>query len=581
MDHLPAYSVNIPIISWPVNELPRLAMNKRQGDRNTVAKKLDIPENHSQKIILMSDAADTASSMTFSFMHQLNNSHTQMETRIMAAEKHLLSKSTFIRGMQCEKSLFLHRKKPGLRDAISPELQRIFSSGTDVGILARDFFPGGSDASPPGPYQHQESLLATKMFIAGGTRIIYEAAFQHERVLSAMDILVNDGTGWRAYEVKSSTAVTETYILDASLQYHVITESGISLRDISIVYIDNQYVRRGPLEISRLFTMQSVLDEVVSNQETVRAGIERLNQVIISKKIPEIDIGPHCFTPYECDFMGYCWQHVPENSVFDVARLGREAMFGLYRSGIVRMEDIPDDFPLSESQRIQIGCQKTKKSYADIGAIASFLESAPYPLYFMDFETFMPAVPLYDGTVPYQQIPFQYSLQYLETVKDEPAPFEYLAEAGADPRPEFIRRLLEDTALPGSIVVYNRAFEETRLAELARDFPDYAPALLAVAARLVDLMIPFQKKYIYTPDMRGSYSIKRVLPSLLPDMSYKGLAVSNGTMAMAAFERLQEETDREKVAELRKNLLEYCAMDTKAMVALFRRLERIVEANEF
>ncbi len=497
----------------------------------------------------------------------------------MSSEKHLLSKSTFIRGMQCAKSLYLHRRKPGLRDAISPELQRIFSSGTDVGILARSLFPGGSDASPPNPYRYQESVLTTKMLIAGGSSVIYEAAFIHDRVLSAMDIMVNDGTGWRAYEVKSSTSVTDTYILDASLQYHVITGSGTALRDMSIVYIYNQYIRKGPLDIGRLFTIRSVREEVMGKQDMVRAGIELLKKVISDKKMPAIDIGPHCFTPYECDFMGYCWRHVPDNSVFDVARLRRDAMFGLYRKGIVRMEDIPDDFPLSGGQRIQVEGHKTKKSHVDIEGIASFLKSAPYPLYFIDFETFMPAVPLYDNTGPYMQIPFQYSLLYIEKREDDPVRLEFLAEAGKDPRPDFISRLLDDTALPGQIIVYNRAFEETRLAELSRDFPHHAPALQMLMARLVDLMEPFQKKYLYTPEMRGSYSIKRVLPSLLPDMSYEGLAISDGVMAMAAFERLQNETDRVRIAEMRKNLLEYCAMDTMAMLALFHRLERIIESE--
>ncbi|TFH43068.1 MAG: hypothetical protein E4G96_02005 [Chrysiogenales bacterium] len=208
-------------------------------------------------------------------------------------EKHVLSKSTFIRGLQCDKSLYLNRKQPRLRDATPPELRRIFDTGTEVGLRARDRFPGGVDAGPESPFNHQESLRRTKELIDQGVPVLYEAAFQHERVLSIMNILVNDGSGWRAYEVKSSTSVTDTYVMDASLQYHIINGSGLTLKDISIVYINNGYVRRGAIDPAELFTMESVHDMVLRNHDFVKNEIERMKGVHRKSAIPEIAIGEH------------------------------------------------------------------------------------------------------------------------------------------------------------------------------------------------------------------------------------------------------------------------------------------------
>ncbi|MBN2078394.1 MAG: DUF2779 domain-containing protein [Spirochaetes bacterium] len=490
-------------------------------------------------------------------------------------QRHLLSKSTFIRGLQCPRSLYLNRKHPDLRDATPPELQRVFDTGTEVGIRARDLFPGGIDAGPRGPRDHLESLGRTKKLIEEGAPVIYEAAFQHERVLSIMDILTRDASGWRAYEVKSSTSVTETYIMDASLQYHVITGSGLPLEDISIVHLNNAYVRRGALDASSLFTVQSVLSEARENRDLVRNEIEEMKQVLRGKSVPDVAIGEHCFSPYQCDFFGYCWNNLPEDSVFDIARLPKKKMFELYSRGIVRFKDIPPDYPLTRGQRLQVESHLSGEGYLDRDGLASFMAEIRYPLFFMDFETFMPAIPLYDESRPYQQIPFQYSLHYQAGPADEIRHFEYLAEAGNDPRREFITRLLGDTAPPGDILVYHAAFETSRLRELARDFPEFHDEIEKRIGRIRDLMVPFRKKIVYAPEMRGSYSIKAVLPALIPGTGYEGLAIADGGTAMAAFLDLQGETDRETIAHTRRALKEYCRMDTLAMVKLWHHLENL------
>ncbi len=217
-------------------------------------------------------------------------------------EKHILSKSTFIRGLQCEKSLYLYKHNYDLKDDISPQLQAIFNQGNNVGVLAQELFPNWVDASPSSHFKIQESVLKTKQFIKNGESIIFEATFQFNGVLAALDILVKEDDGWKAYEVKSSTSVSDTYINDSAIQYHTIVNSGIDLKDISIVYINNQYVKQGDIDIQELFTIESFYDKVQDVLTKIPNQVERFKYVILKDEVPTIDIGSHCSKPYDCDF---------------------------------------------------------------------------------------------------------------------------------------------------------------------------------------------------------------------------------------------------------------------------------------
>jgi hypothetical protein len=242
------------------------------------------------------------------------------------------------------------------------------------------------------------------------------------------------------------------------------------------------------------------------------------------------------------------------------------------------MDDIPENYPLSSGQRLQINCEKQNQSYIDRGIIRRFVNSINYPLYYMDFETFNPAIPLFDNSRPYQQITFQYSLHFKESKNGLLQHYEFLGEIGKDPRRAFIERLLGDIQGEGDILVYSRSFEVTRLNELIRDFPEYENEIQLIISRIKDLMSPFQKKYYYKPEMRGSYSLKAVLPAVVLDLNYNGLAISDGGTAMNVFEQLQYEINQEKIRETRRDLLEYCKMDTLAMVRIFEVLEKLGKA---
>jgi len=491
-------------------------------------------------------------------------------------EKHLLSKSTFIRGLQCRKSLFLYKHYIHLRDPLSNEQRALFNRGNRVGLLARDLFPGGVDASPSSPRYFAESVAKTEELIKSGVEVIYEAAFQFDRVLVALDILVKKEGKWYAYEVKSSARISATYILDASLQYHVITRSGLPLEDFSIIHLNTAYIRRGPIELSKLFAITGVRRQAEQNEAMVMENIASEKETLGGTQVPDIAIGEHCFSPYNCDFMGQCWKQMPTDSIFSLSGVPKAELFAMYNAGIQRIDDIREDTVLSEGLKMQVQALRSQVPIIDKAGIQKFLNELQYPLFFLDFETTMPAVPMYEGNKPYQHLPFQYSLHYKKDLHSPLEHFEFLADTHTDPRKSFLLSLLEHTKRPGDILVYYATFERSVFNSLKQDFPEYGKEIDLRLSRIRDLIIPFKDRLYYHPAMKGSSSIKNVLPALVPGFSYDNLAIGNGNMAMGAYEKLRTETDLFVQQELREALLEYCKLDTLAMVKILEVLEQSV-----
>ena len=493
------------------------------------------------------------------------------------ASTHILSKSTFLKGLQCDKHLYLYKHNKELLDPLTEMQQAIFSRGTDVGKIAQQLFPNGVDVSPPSPINFKKSIGQTEVLMRKGEQVIYEASFIYDDVLAAADIVVKEGDGWNIYEVKSSTSVNEVHINDAAVQYWIVNNLGYKINDISIVYINNQYVRKGELDLNSLFNIESVLEFVLERQTFVTKEIARQKKVLEKNTVPKVDIGIHCTDPYPCGFIGYCWKHIPKNSVFDISGMHLRKKFEFYDQGIIKMEDIPEDAALNSIQRLQIDGALYNKKIIDKEAISEFLKTLSYPIYFVDFESFQPPVPLYDNSKPYQQIPFQYSVHFKESAESDLIHYEFLAEPESDPRIPFIENLLKVLGNKGDIIVYNKAFEITRLKEIARDHPKYAKKIEKLFDRVKDIMIPFQKKYYYTPEMEGSYSIKYVLPALVPELSYTNMEIADGGTASLAYESLLTLDDFIKIDEIKKQLLEYCKLDTLAMVRILEKLESLIQ----
>jgi hypothetical protein len=326
----------------------------------------------------------------------------------------ILSKSTFVRGLQCEKSLYLHKRRPFLRDALSPEQLDKFSRGTDVGQYARSLFPGGVNAAPKTHFQMQASVDLTEKLIAEGQKVIYEAAFRHNDVIIALDILVMGENGWQAIEVKSSMAISETFLWDASLQYYVMSGAGVDVLDFAIAYINSSYQRAGDLDAGKLFKIESVLGEVLKRKQTIHQKVLRLKEVTSLEKAPEVPVGLYCHEPYPCDFIGHCWKKIPAGSVFEVYGLDDEKKFSFFNNGLVQASQIPpeDLNPLTSARHAESIASGLR--FIDTQKLISYIGGIHHKAALVWCLYIKPALPIREGTRPYQALPVMVGFQDID-----------------------------------------------------------------------------------------------------------------------------------------------------------------------
>ncbi|MFT7005360.1 MAG: hypothetical protein ACJAWW_002734 [Sulfurimonas sp.] len=492
----------------------------------------------------------------------------------------ILSKSLYTRGIQCPKALWLKKHKSSVLTPPDASADAIFETGNIVGALACEVFPAGKKVEFS--RNNDEMLSTTKQFIENGVPNIYEATFSYDGILVMVDILIVDADGVSIYEVKSSTSVKDIYIHDVSIQYYVLSSLGLNVKSANVLHINSSYIRGDELDISELFFVVNVSQDVLELQANIPHVLEEFENYLSDKtNEPNIvDIGKQCKNPYECDALHYCWRvqrGIPEYSVFNIFNLGSKKQVELYEQGIVDIKDIPDSFDMTAKQAQAVSNYKSGLTHIDKVAIEEFLSTLTYPVYHLDFETFQQAVPEFKGISPFMQIPFQYSL-HIEHEDGKLEHREFLASDGIDPREHLARKLCQDIPRDVTVLAYNMGFEKGVIRKLASTYPDLSEHLLCIYDNIKDLMTPFQKKHYVTPSMNGSYSIKYVLPALVPQMqdAYKELdGVQNGSQAMSAFANMSK-LDAEDKVKMRKALLEYCELDTLAMVKILNKLKEVI-----
>ena len=483
-----------------------------------------------------------------------------------------LSKSLILRGLQCPKALYLSKYPPSFEFPPAPERDARYNFGHEVGLLARQLFPGGAEV----PYEGlsvAEQIAATWTLMEEGAEVIYEASFAVAGIFIKVDILVRDDDAWQIHEVKMAASIKEVNLHDLAIQYYVLRGCGLKLSAACLVHVNSQYVRQGPIDVQALFASVDALTIVQARQAEMPPAILELRRILEGGE-PEIDIGPHCSDPYPCDFMPYCWQHVPRPSVFDLRGQGAEK-WNLYRRGILRFDQIPLR-ELKEKQRQQVTAILRQQDSIDHRRLQAFLDTLWYPLCHLDFETFQAPIPKFDQVRPYQQVPFQFSVHFQAQRGAEAEHSAFLAAPNVDPRRELVEQLL--SAVPGDacILVYNQAFEKSVLREMAALFPDLAEEIKVRLENVRDLMLPFRQRIVYRWQMNGSYSIKEVLPAMVPDLDYRQLEIADGLTAMQAYQEMCAVEDEDALRLLRGSMLEYCHMDTLAMMKILEELEALV-----
>jgi hypothetical protein len=485
-----------------------------------------------------------------------------------------LSKSQYVRGLQCHKALWLYRNRKDLIPEVAPSQQMIFDQGHVLGLLAHRRFPGGvlivEDHT-----QVAQALAATQAAVQKGARTIYEAGALHQNVLVRADILQRapDGKAWDLIEVKSSTGVKDVYLHDVAVQRYVLEGAGFPIRRCFLMHIDNQYVRRGAIDPSALFALADVTQEALDLQKGVAIQLKAMQAMLAKSGAPVVEIGAHCSLPYPCDFESHCWSDVPDYSVFDLGGARMEKKLAWWRRGIKTVAAIPSA-GLSGAQSIQVQVAKSGKPHIDAAAVAEVLSELEYPLHFLDFETVNPGLPPYDGLRPFQQLPFQASIHVRARKGGALKHLEFLDDGRQDPRPGLVAFLERAIGPKGTVIAYNKGFEGNCLKELADFAPAQARLLLSMKDRLWDLAGPFRGADYVHPDFEGSWSIKNVLPALVPDMTYEGLPIHDGAGAQVAYLGLMSgKLSAAARNETLENLKAYCGQDTLAMVRLLEHLE--------
>jgi hypothetical protein len=487
-----------------------------------------------------------------------------------------LSKSRFQAGLQCPKYLWLQCRASQLADPITEGQQAIFDQGHAVGALARDLFPGGVLVEEDYT-QADQALETTQCLLGDGAGCVYEGAFRYDGVFVRPDALFKeDGHNWALVEVKSSTEVKPEYITDLGIQTYVLRGAGVPVGSSRLLHLNNTYVYPGgPYDLGQLFTLEDLTPQVEPFLDSI-PGLLRQFRQMLAGPMPDMQISKRCDNPYTCPFYGYCHSYLPEYPVTEITRVSNELLCSLLGDGYCSIREVPLNYPgLTPAQRTMCDVIQTGEPRFD-PELKNELSRLSEPIHFLDFETWRSALPIHAGTRPYQALPVQWSCHTLDGgIKHA----EFLHTDRTDPRRSFAESLLSALgadgrgAADGPIVVYT-GYEKRILQELAQDLPDFAAPIAAVQARLFDLE-KLVRTYVQHPGFHGRTSLKCVLPALVDDLSYEGLAVTNGEVATlrwgeAVYGGAPASVREAMFADLRA----YCATDTLALVKLYEELLR-------
>lgn len=489
-----------------------------------------------------------------------------------------MSKSKFCAGVQCMKRLYLQVHQPELAAEPDAAAGAIIEQGHEVGLLARQLFPGGVEVCER---SLDQAIRTTRELVANPEiPAIFEGVFEDAGVLVRVDVLHRRRDGrWRLVEVKSSTQVKEVHLDDVGIQARVVSRSGVDLATICLAHINRNYVFDGEnIDVRRFFRIRNLTRKVQRLQPKLTFQLRAEFTVLSQPQAPQIAPGRHCVAPITCEFYDRCNPPRPDDHIGYLPRIQASAMEELEELGIASIREIPDDFELTEVQRRAATCVQTGQPWfnPELGVV---LETLRYPLYFADFESVNPAVPRFPGMRPYDQLPFQWSVHVQRQPGAAPEHFEFLATDASDPRREFISSLCRALGESGSIVVYS-SFESQRLSDLASWLPDFADRITALQGRLFDLL-PIVREHTYHPAYAGSYSIKSVLPALVPNMTYDGMQIANGQQAGLAWEALvRGNMDVDERERIEKALLDYCGQDTLGLVRLLQALHFLRTTKE-
>lgn len=490
-----------------------------------------------------------------------------------------ISKTSFIQYLQCKKLFWVSANQPAQIPWLSRQLDKLRQQeGREVEKNAQRIFPDALQIARNIPLmeilaQSKEALLRPIF-----NRPIFNPIIQAQDLIAEIDILLPLENGdFDLYEVKSSTETKDHYLPQIAFQKCVLISAGLKINHCFLLTLNPKYIRQGEIEPKELFNKNDVTEGVDNLAQEITHQTKLAKEIMLKEQCPEIEIGNHCDNPYDCPMKEVCWEKVnnTSNNIFTLNRMKADDKWALFNQGITRNADIPAKIKLMPRQRIQIQAEKTGQTYLNKKELREFLDRLIYPLSFLDFETVAPAVPWLDGTKPYQQLPFQFSLHKLDAPDDEPYDFGWIWGGNDNVWQSMLFQLRQFLGKTGSIVAYNASFERNVLKWAVKMRPEYGEWLDVVLERFVDLLLPFRNFVVYHPGQHGSCSLKSVLPALT-GQKYDHLQVQNGEMAGWTFRKMLESEDEAEIEGLRGDLERYCRLDTFGMVLILKKLKELI-----
>lgn len=488
-----------------------------------------------------------------------------------------LTKSRYCTYLHCPKHCYLDAYKSD-QAAIDNQAQQRFEEGNLIGDMAMGYFGDFVEVTTykaDGTLDIAAMLHKTQQLITDGTDNICEASFAHNGLFCSVDILRKEKGGYAIYEVKNSTTVKQEHLHDIAFQKHVLELCGINVTGAYIMHIDKDYARNGNIDIRKLFVIQPVMGDITDHGQLVVKIAPQALATLNNPSEPIIQFASKCT---DCVYWKYCTKGVAKPSVLELR--GNCGKWKWYNNGIKTMNELlVSSERVGAKQQLQADHEVNDRApFVDKVKLRLFLSTLTTPLYFLDFETMSFALPPYDNVHPNESIPFQYSLHYVESVDGEVKHKEFLGEPESDPRRALAEQLCNDIPADVCTLAWHASVEKDVIEKLAATFPDLARRLLNIHSNILDLEYPFSHQLYYNKRMQGRSSIKYVLPALFPDDStadYHNLeGVHNGTEAMTSFPKMKDMSPQKR-AKTRKDLLDYCALDTRAMVRIWKELLRV------
>jgi hypothetical protein len=499
-----------------------------------------------------------------------------------------ITKTMYREYLKCPKNTWLKLNKAELQElfSLSEFDKNLVRQGVEVELLAQKLFPQAINIENMGG----DPISITKQHIQQQVSCLFQPTFIFDKFLARNDVLEFDHiTGrWDLYEIKATNSLEENktgpnHIDDVSFQVAILQKNEVKIGKIFIIHLNNDYIRSGEIDINQLLIKEDVTEKVMQKQQQTLLKMEQAKIDLFQTS--ESSVFCPCIyrgRSSQCETFKYTHKHIPEYSVHDLVRIGssRKKLAELIDKEILNIEDIPEHFDLSIAQKNQVAACRLAKTFIDTFSIREELSKLHYPLYFLDYETYAPSIPMFDAYKPYQQIPFQFSLYRVNTFGDKPVHSEYLHISDSDPSMEIIKKLRESIGSRGTIIVWYKGFEQMINAQLGDRHPEHKEFLSDLNARIYDLMEIFSKQFYVHPDFRGKTSIKRVLPVLIPELNYADQNIKDGTSASQnwydmVFNSLSD-IEKECIAN---SLKSYCALDTYAMYAIWSFLMTNVNAN--